>query len=262
MCLSLVKAAFFDFDGTLYSLQTNSIPDSARLGLLRLRQAGVRVFLATGRSRGILEALPVLQDVPFDGAVTLNGAYCYDHDGLIHHDPIPKEDICVLLDHLREYPMPCAFIEADRTYINFYNDRVYAVHAAIHTPLLPLGDLIRGLTYPVYQILLYLNDGERDTVPLMPHTRCAKWHTGGLDIFPATSGKAAGIKKVLAHYGITKEEAIAFGDAENDLDMFRAVHTAVAMGNAAPEVKAAAAYVAADVDDDGIFKALTHLGLI
>lgn len=258
----MVKAAFFDFDGTLYSLRTNTVPDSARLALTRLRQNGVRIFLATGRSRTILEELPLLEDFPFDGAVTLNGAYCYDHSGLIHHDPIPTGDIAALLAHLEQHPMPCGFIEADRTYINFHNDRVHAVHDAIHTPLLPLGDLKRGLTHPIYQVLLYLNDGERDEVPLMPHTRSSRWFTGGLDIFPATSGKATGVEKVLAHYGISKEEAIAFGDAENDLGMFRVVQTAVAMGNAAPEVKAAAHYVTTDVDHDGIFHALTYLGLI
>lgn len=258
----MVKAAFFDIDGTLYSHRTNSVPASTRDALKRLRQKGVLIFLATGRSRGVLEDLPALREIPFDGAVTLNGAYCYDHVSLIHHDPIHPGDIRALLSWLKENPTPCAFIEGDKTYINFHDDRVHAVHAAIHTPLLPLGDLERGHTQPVYQILLYLNDRHQHLLPSMPHTRHARWHNGGLDIFPATCGKATGIRKILAHYGISPEETIAFGDAENDLDMFQAAGCAVAMGNASPAVQNAAHYVTADVDDDGILLALEHYGLI
>lgn len=258
----MVKAAFFDIDGTLYSHRTNSIPASALDALVRLHRSGVRIFLATGRSRAVLEELPPLQAIPYDGAITLNGAYCYDHHTLIHHDPISPDDIRSLLAHLEREPIPCGFIEADQSYTNFYNQRVFDVHAAIHTPPLPLGDLQRGLTHPVYQILLYVTENDSISRIPMPHTRFARWHTGGVDGFSATAGKAAGVEKILAHYGISREEAIAFGDAENDLDMFGAVKTAVAMGNAAPRIRAAADYVTADVDKDGIYRALTHLGLI
>lgn len=258
----MVKAAFFDIDGTLFSHRTNTVSPSTREALARLRRNGVLIFLATGRSKAVLDDLPPLRDIPYDGAITLNGAYCYDHNGLIHLDPICREDIVTLLDHLRHDPIPCAFVEADRAYINFHNDRVRQVHSAIHTPLHPLGDLERGRTHPIYQILLYLPVEEPNVLPPMPHTRFARWHNGGVDAFSITAGKAAGIEKVLAHYGISKEETIAFGDADNDLDMFGAVRTSVAMGNAGPRIKAAADYVTADVDDDGILLALQHFNLI
>lgn len=258
----MVRAAFFDIDGTLYSHRTHTIPQSALDALTQLKSNGIRIFLATGRGRTAMESLPDMDLIPRDGAITLNGAYCYDHSGPIHHDPVSPEDIGVLLEHLQAHPIPCAFVEADQTYINYYDDHVYAVHNAIHAPLPPMGDLERGRLNPVYQILLYLKSSNRNLLPPMPHSRFAGWHTGGLDCFSATAGKGAGIQKVLAHYGIAKEEAIAFGDAENDLDMFDAVHTAIAMGNAAPEIRAAADYVTEDIDDDGIFRALVHLGLI
>lgn len=258
----MFKAAFFDIDGTLYSHRTNAIPASALDALNQLHKSGMRIFLATGRSKTVLEELPALQAIPYDGAITLNGAYCYDHQALIHHDPIPREDIRALLNYLEREPTPCGFIEGDRMYINFHNQRVFDVHEAIHTPLLPLGDLRRGLTHPVYQILVYLTENDPVSKLPMPHTQFARWFTGGIDGFSATAGKAAGIAKILAHYGISREEAIAFGDAENDLDMFDAVHTAVAMGNAAPRIQAAADYVTADIDEDGIYLALRHLGLI
>ena len=62
--------------------------------------------------------------------------------------------------------------------------------------------------------------------------------------------------------GIGLEEMMAFGDAENDLDMLGRAGIGVAMGNAAPELQAAADYVTATNDDDGIAKALRHFVLV
>lgn len=255
------KAVFFDIDGTLLSHKTNTVPASALDAIRQLRQRGILVFLATGRHRSHLESLPPLQELQYDGAVSLNGGYCYDGSGRIFHNPICREDIASLLDYLDRDPIPCGFTEEDRTYVNFYNDRVYEVHEAIHTPLLPLDDLRRGLDNPVYQVLLYLR-AEDPMPPCMPHTRATRWFTGGVDIIPAEGGKALGIQKVLDHYGIAKGDTMAFGDGDNDLDMFEAVGFAVAMGNAVPHAKEAADYITDDVEHDGIAKALRHFRLI
>ena len=67
---------------------------------------------------------------------------------------------------------------------------------------------------------------------------------------------------ILARYGLTAEEAIAFGDSENDLEMLRAAGIGVAMGNGTPEALEAADYVTGDCDDDGLLHALEHFGLI
>ena len=45
---------------------------------------------------------------------------------------------------------------------------------------------------------------------------------------------------MLNYYGLSKDEAIAFGDGRNDIEMLEAVGTGVAMGNAIDEVKARA----------------------
>lgn len=255
------KAVFFDIDGTLLSHRTNSVAPSSLDAIRQLRDQGILVFLATGRHRNHLESLPPLQGLEYDGAVSLNGSYCYDTNGRIFHNPICREDIAALLDWLEANPTPCGFTEEDRTYVNFYNDRVYDVHDRIHTPLLPLDDLRRGLEHPVYQILLYLY-AEDPVPPCMPHVRTTRWFTGGVDIIPAEGGKALGIQHVLDHYGIDKSETMAFGDGDNDLDMFGAVGFSVAMGNAVPQLLSIADYITADTDDDGIAKALKHFGLI
>jgi Cof subfamily protein (haloacid dehalogenase superfamily) len=258
----VIKAAFFDLDRTLLSHDTNRVPPSAIASLKALRRRGILVFAATGRPRSVLETMPALQELEFDGAVTLTGQYCYNPEGVIHRAPIPAEDIRLLIDYLQENPTPCAFIESDRSYMNFHSDHVYAVHTAVFSAPPPVGDLLRGLENEVYQIWLYLDQRFIHRIPPLPHIKYTWWHEGGVDMIPIDGGKAVGIRKMLAHYGISPEEAIAFGDGENDVDMFRAVGTAVAMGNACRAAKENAHYITTDVDDDGIFNALKHFDLL
>ena len=57
-------------------------------------------------------------------------------------------------------------------------------------------------------------------------------------------------------------ELAIFGDAKVDIPMFECCALSVCMGSGGEEAKAAADYVTADVDDDGLYKAFVHLGLI
>ena len=56
-----------------------------------------------------------------------------------------------------------------------------------------------------------------------------------------------------------KDEIMAFGDAQNDIQMIEQVGIGVAMGNAMEEVKAVADYVADTNLDNGIGKTIDLL---
>ena len=96
----------------------------------------------------------------------------------------------------------------------------------------------------------------------IPGCSITRWSRFGIDVLPGSGDKVAGIRKYLALQGISREETIAFGDGENDIGMLRYAGIGVALGNAGEEVKAAALYVTADIDDDGIWKALEHFHIL
>jgi Cof subfamily protein (haloacid dehalogenase superfamily) len=73
----------------------------------------------------------------------------------------------------------------------------------------------------------------------------------------ATKGQA--LQQLCELLRIDKSNVMAFGDSGNDLSMRDSAGFFVAMGNASPEVKAVADYVAASVDDDGVARALGEL---
>ena len=82
-------------------------------------------------------------------------------------------------------------------------------------------------------------------------------------IFVEPSDKAAGIHRILDHFGGSAEDAIVFGDSKNDLSMFGDDGSLrVAMGNAPDDQKEKADFVTTDVDKEGIWNACMELGLI
>ena len=83
-----------------------------------------------------------------------------------------------------------------------------------------------------------------------------------VDVVEKGGSKVTGIQKYLSIKEYTREEAAAFGDGENDIEMLRYVQEGIAMGNANDFVKSIADYVTADIDDNGIEKGLRYLGLL
>lgn len=90
-------------------------------------------------------------------------------------------------------------------------------------------------------------------------------NTGGQnrELSPKGIDKGVGVARALEYLGRAgNARTFGFGDSGNDLGMLAAVETAVAMGNAMPEVKALADYVTDDVAHDGTVTAMQHFGLI
>ena len=145
-------------------------------------------------------------------------------------------------------------------YLNYVSDHVLDVNNRMSITPSPLSDYRDG---KIYQVCAYLRpEDEQFLDPIKDLVVMTSWHYGGKDIIAGGGGKMSGIKRYLELAGIKREEIIAFGDAENDLEMLQFAGIGVAMGNGAEEVKAAADYVTADIDDDGIEKALKHFGLL
>jgi len=68
--------------------------------------------------------------------------------------------------------------------------------------------------------------------------------------------KVGAIRDLIAYLEIDVSEVTAFGDDTNDIGMLRFCGTGIAMGNAIPEVKAAADLVIGTNDEDGLAKYL------
>lgn len=256
----MIKAIFFDIDGTLVSFNTHEIPQSTFRALKQLKDHGIKIFIATGRGK---DGLFVLKDFPFDGYITLNGQYCYNDHELIYENTIQQEDLQTLLNYLDKHPFPCGFTEENTKYFNMRDERVDYIHSITHNDDHPSGDCSQVIHHKVYQCMCFINEEEeKELLKHMPHCISARWHPIFCDISPIGGTKQNGIDQFLEYYGIDISETMAFGDGGNDIPMLQHVAISVAMGNANDDVKKIADYVTDDVDHDGIENALKHFQLI
>ena len=260
----MIKGAFFDVDGTLIPFGGNLLPDALRDDLLALRASGVKLFLATGRTKQDLDNTGMLRDVVFDAYITLNGHRCFDDRGLYRDVPIPREDVAAACQVLREHPEIIVVMETDQgNFLSRMDDSLLPLFREIHTPVYPLRAPEAALKEKVYQFVPFVLPGEEQLfLPLMPHCMATRWHTRAIDVIPAGGGKADGIKATLERFGLKREEVIAFGDGDNDRSMIGLAGIGVAMGNAGQQLKSEADYITDTVDHGGVSKALRHFGLL
>lgn len=258
----MIKAIFFDIDGTLVSFQTHRIPDSAKNAILQLRRQGIKVFIATGRHWRVINNLDGLE---FDGYVTLNGSCCYaGKDKVIYRQTIPADDVRRLLE-IEQGPdaFPCIFVRENDMFINYTNERTTEVFRLLNFPEPPVRPIGEALCQDNFQLIAFFDaEREEQVMSQLPGCEATRWSTLFTDVVPAGGSKQVGMQKILDYFHICREECMAFGDGGNDIPMLQYAGIGVAMGNAREAVRAEADYVTRSVDDDGIIYALQHFGLL
>ena len=257
-----IRAAFFDIDGTLLPFGAKALPDSTVAALAALRKNGIRTFIATGRPPVHLPHLHAFDGIPFDGYVTMNGQYCYLADGtLLYSQFIDRTALRSLLPYIEKEQISVGFVGRDFCDFNLINDlsRSFALTLQQGT-----GDVsLRVEQDDIYQLSAFLPiEKEPEFLRHCPGCEAVRWSPDFCDILPAGGGKPNGLSHTLAHLGLTREQAIAFGDGGNDVTMLEYAGIGVAMGNACDEAKAAADYITDDVTADGLAKALAHFDLL
>lgn len=263
----MIKAVFFDIDGTLREFEESGIPAYTRTALKLAADAGLRLCIATGRHWLEIEEEGLLADLVFDAYVTLNGQLCYEREGghapgrAVYRNPIPQDQVERLFQLLKEEPFPCLFMEEDRMYMNYIDRRVEEVQQGIGTALPPVEDIRRALKYPVYQIVPYAGAaGIERIVRGLPGCSHAVWHDGGaIDLLPAEGGKCRGIQEVIQRWGLAPEEIAAVGDGANDVSMLRFAGVGIAMGNGCAAAREAADYVTGHIREGGLVEAMEYL---
>lgn len=255
-----IRVIFFDIDGTLLSHQSGKVPESTVKSLARLQKKGIKAVVATGRDIAEMKKLP-LQEIHFDGYLTLNGNICLDEkEEMFAGNAIDPGEVEVLVSIFQAGKMPFVLIGKDKRYINYVDDTVIQTQLATHGTIPDIGEY-QG--EEIYQCLAFVDQKTREKLEkLLDHCTITSWNDTGIDIIARTGGKAAGIQKFLDKENLSRSQTMAFGDGENDATMLKYAGTGVALGNACEALKKVADYITDDIDEDGIEKALIHFGLI
>lgn len=261
----MIKAIFFDIDGTLVSFTQKFLPDQLLADLAELRARGIKIFVSSGRALQDLEHTGMLRSAQFDGYVTLGGQYCCDGDRVPFRDsPIALSDLRGAYEVFKAHPELPAVMEGNgESYLTTVNDRVRQVYEFLHTQLYPVRDPAWLLEGKIYQLAPLVTPEEEGVfLAAMPGCMSTRWYSQGIDILPRDGGKGAGVRAAMRQYGLSPEEIMAFGDGENDMEMLELAGIGVAMGSGEDKVKAVADYVTGTVENIGVSQALRHFGLL
>lgn len=257
------RLLFFDFDRTLYSYESWSIPQSARESLLQLQAQGDIVVIATGRAPGALDFIRDTLNIPFRWMIAMNGQILYDGEQKVFEHFITLSSLAKIFDVAQQNGFAYGGFYSEGNLVNCINERVEEVWTAFHAPLpTPMPNFLEKRS--LYHGHLYITQEEADRFfsPLLEDYLTNWSHPTLMNLISKETGKSEGISWLTKRYGIKREDTYAFGDGFNDKDMLLSVGHGVAMGNAADDLKAVAEYVAPLPDEDGIRKALIHYGLI
>lgn len=258
----MIRAVFLDVDGTLISFKTHEIPASARDALVRAHARGIRLFIATGRAANDLAPL---EGIPYDGVVSLNGARCVAADGrVVSQHPIPRANFERAMELSSQMGFPLALELESGVFVNRVTPEVERLAHMVAHPVPEQTDL-RALfgRSECCQMCFYLDtETERRVMAQLPGLAASRWCPIFADINVAGIDKATGMREFMSACGLRASEVAAFGDGGNDVAMLSAAGVGIAMGNACDEALNAADYVTATVDDDGIARALGHLGIL
>ncbi|MER8005335.1 MULTISPECIES: HAD hydrolase family protein [unclassified Streptomyces] len=255
-----------DLDGTLLR-DDKSVSPRTVAALAAAEEAGVEVFFVTGRPARWMDV--VSDHVHGHGlAICGNGAAVVDlHGGPGAHRfvkvrELARENALDAVRLLRE-AAPGTVYAVEQTY-GFHQEPDYPkLHMEIPDELAPAEDLLApdgpGATEPVLKILAYHPtldpDGFLTTARLALGDRANVTRSSPsalLEISGPGVSKASTLALCCAERGISHEEVVAFGDMPNDVEMLTWAGRSYAMGNAHPDVIAAASGRTVANNDDGV----------
>lgn len=256
------KVLALDLDGTLTDSKKQITPRT-EAALRKAAEKGVRIVLASGRPTVGVQPLAEQLDLAENGGCILsyNGGRivdCKTGQTLVQH-AFPPELVGPVCEFAHEAGIVALTYDAQGILTEEPDNPYVQEEARINgIPARKVDDLASAVTFPVNKFLL-VGDPER-----MPHAEelMQQRFAGKLSIYrsqpffietmPLGVEKAASLALLLRTMGLFDKNLMACGDGWNDLPMIQYAGMGVAMGNAVPPVKAAADYVTADNDHDGV----------
>lgn len=261
---NMIKALFFDIDGTLVSFRTHRIPKATVQALTCAKNKGVEIYISTGRPYPLINNINEIEHL-IDGYITANGSYCFCGNKIISCSPISPEDVRSVIRKADEMNFACMIVgEEDLTMYNSNTkvDRIFKEMLDVSD----LGEdvsLEKVLKQRILQLTPVITEQEeREILPLLERVMSSRWCPDFADITAKGVSKAKGLNEIVHWRGFDLSQTMAFGDGGNDIAIVKEAGIGVAMGNANDSLKEVADYVTSSVDDDGIFNALKHFGVI
>ena len=244
-----------DLDDTL--LRTDkTVGERTQQALRHWLAGGHEIIVATGRPpRWVHDVLPPeLQSAP---RVVYNGAQVIVGDNVVYRNEIAPADVRAVVE----------WTQACRPHWHMgleIDDALYLNRATEKSGAHTVADLLSLCERPAAKIIFLFAEEREDLAPLLAalpgSTRALITPKFSMvQLCGRTTSKADAIAHLLAQRNLSFSSVAAIGDDVNDIEMLRCAGVGIAVDNALDEVKAAADWVTATANADGVAAAIERL---
>lgn len=265
-----IRLIVMDIDGTLVNSQ-RQLTEKTKNALIRLEENGICLALASGRPyKGLIQLAKQLKMDEYKGIlISSNGAKAevLPSRTILFEHALPTELAKEVLEHLKQFDVYPMIEEGEYMLVNnVYKNEItckgqtmnvidYEAHSNGFL-LKESHDLAKSVNFAPAKILTAGSDDYLQAnykameAPFKDRLDCMFTAPFYFEYTAKDTNKGAAIESL----GYAKEQIVVFGDAQNDLPMFKKAGVKIAMGNAVDELKAAADIVVDDNNHDGIGK--------
>lgn len=253
----VAKLAVFDIDDTLLA-SNKTFLKSTLTSIKKLKQQQINVAIATGRNLAMAKA--VIHKLDLNDFVLCNGSAAFANHQQVHEHTLSRDNMATLVAAADANNIDIIFESLDGLHAHL-NEQTRRV---LHTFRAPAVEYAPNyyLDNDIYQAMMFYPHQQDANLPHADEFSFVRFDVNGVDIIPKVGSKAQGVAKLAASLKVAPENVVAFGDNQNDREMLQSAGIGIAMGNAAPEIKAQADMTTTDCDNDGIENGLKSIGWI
>ncbi|MBS4749496.1 Cof-type HAD-IIB family hydrolase [Granulicatella sp. zg-ZJ] len=264
----MIKLIAIDMDGTLLN-EAKEVTKPQIEMLHKAVEKGIKIVICTGRAlsgvKPIYEKIGLKQD---EYAILNNG--CSTHHtsdwSLVSWHQLTKNDMLYLnrINHENKDVQFTLFDEEHYFCVDEEPQEQVKKDASLvflEPQFLSIDEAISG-EYTMFQGM-FLAAPERLDIfqekyekELSEHFSVVRSQSYIFETMPKGATKATALEKLANSLNIKREEIMAIGDANNDLEMLAYAGVSVAMGNATENVKAIATHITDTNEQDGVAKAI------
>jgi len=262
------KILVSDLDGTLLDKRKRISTENAA-AIKRFREGGGLFTLATGRMfRAVEHYLEYITlDLP---ALVFNGAAIYDfYSGeILWRQYLPEEIYKIARKVLDEFPgIGLEVLKDDKLFVVRKNDEVdeHIHREGVYPSFASSPEELRGSWFKILlawkpsrlkQVEYFLGKlREEGTIKF----RYVYSEPQFLEILDESVTKGSALKRLLSMFGYHREQVIAVGDNQNDLEMIKTAGTGIAVGNAHEDLKKAAGFVCTSDNENSAIAEIVEL---
>ena len=257
--MSKIKLVVTDIDGTLMEMN-GSLHQKTIDVVKKMSKQGVKVVIATGRMYNA--ARPVVEELGLDTPIICyQGAMIRDEKDIYFERNVAKNTVLNIIDDLRNYNAHInlylrdrLIVEQDDKYIKAYAGDRFLKYEVVSDLKDAAEDATKMLAIDEdADLVTKIRDEMKIKYPFLNIVKSTDYYC---EFVNNEADKGFAINHLAEVWNLRKDEILAIGDQDNDIEMIKAAGIGIAMGNCSPNLRKTATDVVSSVLDFGFVEAM------